>query len=39
MSDRFTAYSFADYIVETRKNNPTFLDKINCIIDWKPIKA
>ncbi len=23
MSDKFTAYSFADYIIETRKNNPT----------------
>ncbi|GEM_PF-873521 len=38
MSDRFTAYSFADYIVEARKNNPTFLDKINSLIDWKPIE-
>lgn len=38
MTGKFTAYTFADYIVDQRKNNHTFLDKINNIIDWKPIE-
>ncbi len=38
MTDKFTAPSFADYIVGQRKRPVTFLDKIDKIIDWKPIE-
>ncbi len=38
MTDKFTAPSFADYIVGQRKRPVTFLDKIDKLIDWKPIE-
>ena len=38
MSDKFTAPSFADYFVEQRKHVKTFLDKIDKLINWKPIE-
>ena len=38
MTDKFTAPSFADYIVGQRKRPVTFLDKIDKFIDWKPIE-
>lgn len=31
-------YSIADYIVGSRKVKQTFFNKINSIIDWKPIR-
>lgn len=38
MTDKFTASSFADYIVGQRKRPVTFLDKIDKFIDWNPIE-
>ncbi len=38
MTDKFTAFSFVDYFVEQKRHVNTFLDKINSLIDWKPIE-
>ncbi len=38
MTDKFTAFSFADYFVGQRQHSVTFLDKIDKLIDWKPIE-
>ena len=38
MTDKFTAPSFADYLVGQRQHSVTFLDKIDKLIDWKPIE-
>ncbi len=38
MTDKFTGYGFADYCIEQKRHVNTFLDKIDKLIDWKPIE-
>ena len=38
MTDKFTGYGFADYFMEQKRHINTFLDKIDKLIDWKPIE-
>ncbi len=38
MTDRFTAKGFADYFIDQRGHNNTFLDRIDALIDWKRIE-
>jgi transposase, IS5 family len=38
MTDKFTTKGFADYIIESRGYNNTFLEKIDILIDWKNIE-
>jgi len=37
VTDKFTTLSFADYIIEQRKQPKTFLDAVNQIIDFKSV--
>lgn len=38
MTDKFTTKGFADYIIESRGYNNTFLEKIDMLIDWETIE-
>ena len=37
MTDKFTGFGLADYCIEQKRHLNTFLDKIDKLIDWKPI--
>lgn len=38
MTDKFTTKGFADYLVENRGYNNTFLEKVDLLIDWTGIE-